>query len=204
MCYSKLLFWGSFKSRFTKQLDLMPLSQQERDIIINRYVHLVILAEAKNRWSGVFYYLLTNIVTISGVLITAFLSLDKFTDGSSYTYWVCWSLAIILTIANKMMYAFNINRSYLLSVVVLEKLYSEGWSFVSGIGKYNIENITDRFRMFCSRIEKIKIKTLKNMHSEGDGREIISAGSAQSQTSATRESSVELSEIVVDPPDNIV
>jgi len=201
MCYSKLLFWGSFKTRFTKQLNSMPLSQQERDIIINRYVHLVILAEAKNRWSGVFYYLLTNLVTISGVLITAFLSLDKFTDGVTYTYWVCWSLSIILTIANKLLYAFNINRAYLLSTVVLEKLYSEGWSFVSGVGKYNIENITERFQIFCSRIEKIKMKTLKTMGGENGCKEIISAGSAQSQRSSV---SVELSEVVIESPDNIV
>lgn len=197
MCYSKLLFWGSFKARFTKQLNSMPLSQQEKDIIINRYVHLVMLAEAKNRWSGVFYYLLTNLVTISGVLITAFLSLEKFTSGAEYTFWVCWALSIILIIANKLLYAFSINQVYLLSTIILEKLYSEGWSFISGVGNYNIENTTERFHVFCSRIEKIKMKTLKNMSGEKGCTDIISAGQAHVPNT-------DLSEVVVDPPDNVI
>jgi hypothetical protein len=157
----------SFRKHYVSLVDALPLTDLEKDIIKDRYMDIVTAAEEARQRTNYVYTILTNIITISGVLITAFVSFNKLsTENDEVTQiflWVVWCLGIILTVANKWLYVFNVPRNYILNVVLLEKLYTEGWSFVSGIGRYKTDNHGLRFRLFCSRIEKIKLKSLECM-----------------------------------------
>jgi len=163
-----MIFAPSFKSRFSKLLDAMPLSRFEKDIIKHRYIDVVTAAENDYRRTCIMFILLTNIISIAGVFITGLVSLDRLdmisSDASTALFWVVWSLSISLTLSNKWLYSFNIHKKYVLNVTTLEKFYTEGWCFVSGIDRY--KNLTDynaRFKLFCTRVERIKMKSLESM-----------------------------------------
>lgn len=159
---------SSFKERYSKLLEGLPLAKYEKNIIIERYIRIVVSAENNYRRTRIFYILLTNTITIAGVLITGLISIDKMDIIDKYVaeilFWIVWSLSIILTLSNKWLYSFNIHKKYVLNTVVMEKLYSEGWMFASGIGRYSkCADYSMRFKLFCARIEKIKTKSLENM-----------------------------------------
>lgn len=162
-----MYFVPNFEERYFKLLSELPLGPFERDLIKERYVNIVINAERDYRRTYTLYLILSNIITISGVLITAFVSFDKLTtqceSSVSAYFWIIWTLSILLTLANKWLHTFSIHKKYVLGIVMLEKLYSEGWSFLAGIDKYRRKNYSQRFRYFCTRVEKIKLKSIENM-----------------------------------------
>jgi hypothetical protein len=159
------LFNPSFQEKFIIALDALQLNENEKNIIKFRYVDMVYEAEKDYRRICILYIILTNIITISGVLITALLSLNKMQFISTHAttiFWVVWSLSIIVTLANKWVHSYNIDKKYILNTSFLEKLYSEGWSFVSGIDTYDMV-IHERYSLFCTRIEQLKMKSLENI-----------------------------------------
>lgn len=160
--------WTSqFKVQFSEQLDAMPLTQKQKNIILDRYINIVVDAERDYALTAVMYVALTNIITIFGVTITALLSLEQMTGikstGSTVIFWITWAMSIALTLSNKWIFAFNLHQKYILNIVVLEKYRAEGWTFLSGTCNYAAcETYTDRFLLFCTRIEKIKVKQLES------------------------------------------
>lgn len=178
----------TFKSRFAKVLEGMSLSAQEKIIINERYVEVVTSAETNYRWTRAFYFLCTNFITIGGVLITAFASFDRISDASSNTtsstvsqafIWVVWILGFTLAICNGLLHVFNVPKRYILNYVVLEKLYSEGWSYAASIGRYEkVPEHDARFKLFCKRVEKIKQKSIETAPEVGSNEtsDILSAG----------------------------
>ncbi len=120
--------------------------------------------ETEYAYTSALFFVLTNVITIAGVLIASLLSLERISDKArDGVFWTCWGLAIILTLANKWLYLFNIHKKYVLNTIVLEKLHSEGWQFLAGIGKYEHLLPDERFCMFCMRVEKLRQKTLEHI-----------------------------------------
>lgn len=168
LCSSiKQMFAPSFKTRYLKMLEGMPLARFEKDIIIERYVNVVTEVENDYMWTRILYNLLTNVITLAGVLITVSMPLDKIdaigASTQSALFWTAFALSIILNLSNKWLTAFNINKKYVLNIATLEKFHTEGWSFMAGIGRYKQTDISLRFKLFCARVEQIKMKSLESM-----------------------------------------
>jgi hypothetical protein len=165
----------------------MPLSRFEKDIIKHRYIDVVTHAENDYRRTCIMFILLTNIISIAGVFITGLISLDRLEiineNAGTALFWIVWSLSISLTLSNKWLYSFNIHKKYVLNVTTLEKFYTEGWSFVSGIDRYkNLSDYNARFKLFCTRVERIKMKSLESMpeiESNELASEILATGPAE-------------------------
>lgn len=194
---------NSFQRKFLKVLDGTNVSRQQKLIIKERYLSVVTSAEYQYRFASITYILFNNITTLCGILISAFVSFDQggaSSDNSvkSAFLWTVWILGILLAVSNGLLNVFNINKKYVLNYAILEKLYSEGWSFVTGINKYSKFMDTEtRFKLFCERIEKIKLKAIGTMQDDGGRGEmddILSTGfdesggkgDLQSQTNSRR------------------
>jgi len=180
----------SFSHQFLEVLDGTNVTHQQKLIIKKRYLKVVSGAESQYQMISFAYLICNNMTTVCGVLISAFVSFDRVNTPSNATssevaissafLWIVWGLGILLALTNGFMNTFNINKKYVLNSAVLEKLYSEGWSFVSGIGKYSrfIDTET-RFKTFCERIEKIKLKAIGTLQDDGTRSEmddILSTG----------------------------
>lgn len=179
------LFKSSFSIRFSVLLDALPLSRLEKEIVRQRYLKIVEIAESEYRVTQILFLLLSNVITIASVLITAFVSFDRMSTGNSALLWTTWGLSIALTLANKWMYSFNINKKYVLNVAFLQKLHSEGWCFVAGTGRYDELDYGSRFKVFCQRIEKLKLKCIESMpemSSADSVGEMLAAASANAVT----------------------
>ncbi len=179
-----------FDARFMAAIDTLGVTDTERAIIRDRYVEIVVSAESDyNRTTALFLFL-TNLITIGGVLLIAFLPLEKGANVSETVanvfYWICWILSILVTVSNKTLYSFNIPRKYILNILTLEKYKSEGWSFIEGIGKYRTcGNIHDRVRMFCTRVERIKLRSLELMANvEASGIEKMQEGNTSANANS--------------------
>jgi hypothetical protein len=145
-------------------INSMGLTPIQLGIIKDRFLNIVEEAEKNRMITNILYYTLTNMVTIGGVVILAFISLQKFNFSETSTetfYWFSWVLTTVVTIANKLVYSLNLHKKFISSNQEIEKYYSEGWSFIEGIGLYKIGTIDEKVQLFYSRIEKIKAKTIK-------------------------------------------
>src|SRR3989344_4574169 len=98
-------FAPGFKTKYKRLLEALPLSRYEKDIVKQRYLSIVIRAEIDYRRTCILYIILTNTITISGVLITGFVSLNKMDiisdTAANVFFWIVWVLSIILTLSNK-------------------------------------------------------------------------------------------------------
>lgn len=182
----------NFKHKFSKVIEDMPLTTQQRIIIQERYIDIVTLAESQYFITSVCYLTFTNFITIGGILVTSFASFDRISDLTNNTndsnqqtaatvfLWVVWVLGLMIAICSGLLHVFNIPKKYTLNYVILEKLHSEGWLFVAGIGKYEKQpDVNKRFRLFCKRVEKIKLKSVETMPGMDAKEEsdILAAGS---------------------------
>lgn len=195
------IFGSDFETKFTKSLRDLPLSDYEKNIIISRYISIVIKAETDYYCTWLAYTVMTNLVTIAGVLVASLISLEKVVESPNIMFWITWGLSIALTIANKLLYVYNIHKKYVLGIIMLEKYYSEGWSFISGIGRYDDYNFDSRFKLFTSRIERLKMKSLENapeVESMGSSADIIASGTERASPATN---SIDAS-IIPDASDN--
>lgn len=159
-----------FEKRFIRMISELGLDRADHELIKCRYVDIVTDAEADYARTTMLFIALTNIITIGGVLLISFLPLEKVkiipADAAEIFYWISWVISIIVTIAHKSLFSFNIPRKYVLNTTFLEKYYSEGWQFAAGINRYTeAETLEDRVKMFISRVEHIKLKSLEIMSS---------------------------------------
>lgn len=161
----KSVFRPSFGARFMRVADNLEVTDLERAIIKDRYVEIVSEADADYNRTTALFIILSNLITIGGVLLISFLTLQKATnlskDVTDIIFWINFVLSILVTVSNKTLYSFNIPRKYILNILTLEKYKSEGWTFVAGNGYYqHAKNMRERVKLFASRIEKIKIKSI--------------------------------------------
>lgn len=178
------LFAPSFKTQFNKTLDNLSLSNFEKDIICRRYLDIVAKMESDYMRVCILYVTLTSIVALSSVLVTMVSPFEKIVGMppvlGTIIFWGGWGLSFILTVANKWLLFGNYGKKYVLNWVLLEKYRNEGWSFASGINKYkNCVDMSAKFRLFCARVERIKMKSMEIMPEieTNEVNEILSTGS---------------------------
>jgi len=166
------------------------MTDRQKHIIESRYLSVVESTEKQYNRVRISYYALTNIVTIAGVLLTALNPLTKMEwigdTGDMIIFWIIWALAIMLTLSNKWLYAFNIPKKYILNIVTLEKFRSEGWLFIAKVGRYaECDTHDERFVLFCERVEKIKDKAVEStpeMSFSGAAGEILATGTGTAKS----------------------
>lgn len=148
--------------RFLHLIDGLPLGNYQRDVIKSRYIPMLRSAENSYSYTYATYAVTTTIITVASVVITALIPLDKLAGlNTNAVFWITFGFSIALTLANKFMHAFSMNQKYIFGKIYLEKLRSEGWSFISGTDKYASCDIDSRFTLFCSRIEHLRMKSLE-------------------------------------------
>ena len=196
------IFSSDFGEKYMSAMNRLSLSDSQKEIINDRYISIVTCAELEYKLNCALYFILTSIITLASVLLTAFISFDIVSGvPGAKMFWALWVLSLSLTLANKVLYSFNINKRYILAIAILEKFRSEGWTFAAGTGRYSaIFDLDARYRLFMDRVERIKIKSIESI-SEGDTQDSSSAGilatgshgamtpsATQSATPSTRES----------------
>lgn len=196
-------FHTSFKEKFTSLLDKSQLNQHEKDIIKARYVSIVCASETKSTLTNIQYYVLTNIVTVACILISSLVSLEKASIITHPTviFWLIWSFSLIMLLANKWLYTFNIHKKYILNTTIMEKLYAEGWCFLAGVSRYSTEDKALRFNRFIVKVEKLKMKYVETI-SGLDGGE-VGDGSLNTMRKSSSDVDVRDSKSVVIQIDNV-
>jgi hypothetical protein len=154
-----------FKYRFNKILNNLPLTTNQRNVIIFRYVNIVSSLEVSYYINSFIFNILTWLITLGSIAtsVTAAVGKNNSQDINSPIYWAVVITPLIVAFSNKWLYIFNVHKKYLESIKTLEKLYSEGWSFAAGVGIYSDGDYTAKFMLFCTRVENIKLKTTKIM-----------------------------------------
>ena len=198
-----MLLCGDFCNKFTQLINDAALSQNEKNIILARYINIVKSAEIYYLWVNILFCALTNIVTIATILIAALISLERaeiVQKQSAGLFWTVFALSIAAALCNKWLYSFNIHKKYVLNIVILEKLYSEGFMFISGIDKYaSVGDMRARFKLFCTRIEKIKLKSINEipeMENSGISDDILAM--APHREHLHRSMSINIPQVIVD------
>jgi hypothetical protein len=183
---------SDFGDRFESVLKMIPVSQSDTRIIRERYLAIIRQREgdyARIKWA---YLILTNIITVAGVLLAALISLEKNTWvgelGPKVIFWFTWAISILIPLSNKLLYVFNVPKKYLLGKASLEKFYSEGWSFLGGVARYReATDIDARVRIFLERIEKIQLKSIGGTPEmiNDTATDILAAGAARNRAGDT-------------------
>lgn len=163
-------FVFGFRRDFEPTLDGLNLPKQYRTIIDGRFVNEVSHAERSYFLTRVGFYFLSNFITVGSALVAAFISIQKI-EAVPYNvqmgfFWTSLALSIVVVLANKLLYSFNLQKKYVNEKAALEKFRSEGWSYASGIDRYANLATTAAFLLFMSRIEKIRLKVVKNSLSD--------------------------------------
>ena len=132
--------------------------------IKNRYMQLVSTTESDYRRTTVLFMLLTNIITIAGILITALVSINQVYTGTlrDPIFWITWSLTILVTISNKILYAYGIDKKYIINYSMQERLKAEGWKFADKVGIYDGLSGEESYRLFVLRIEEIQARSAES------------------------------------------
>ncbi len=171
------------KNKYMKILDALHLPKIERMIINQRFVSEVDSQERKYAFTAASYYILANTITLGTVLVTAFQSIQKISlvpdQAADVFFWLALALSIIVVIANKLLNSFNLQKNFVLDKLALEKYRTEGWQYISSVGRYENGSPTDNFRLFAARIEKLKMKITENAISGDSIKELMTQNSAQ-------------------------
>lgn len=162
---------SDFCRKFTHALEQTAYTPYQKEIIVSRYVDAVDDITRGYRWSAIMFFILTNIITVGGLVATALTSLLQWTsvtgDARSALTWSVWALTLTISIANIWMQAFSIYKKYVLGTSQRDKLMNEGWSFLAGCGRYTDVPQEKRFGVFCDKVENIitdtTIKLLQTM-----------------------------------------
>ncbi len=162
----------SFRQRYSSLLSRTPLNDFERTVIEDRYIGLVENTAKDYRRTSSLFIILTNMISVSSVVVAVLVAIDKSmvstctsTALSDALFWIVLSLSIMLALSNKWLYSFNLHKKYIINKDTLEKFHSEGWTFIVGNGKYkSCKDFNARYKLFCSRIEQIKNKSVKGVN----------------------------------------
>ena len=139
----------------------------EKHALKSRYIYILKQTETRANLYSRFYYIGHFIVTVGSLIVPALLSI-QFTSTNSMTpsqfqeiiYWATWILSLMVTISNGILTLFKVDKKYNSLQIMLQKLKSEGYQFVSLTGRYYIKNYTSnpydtQLSVFSYQIEKI-------------------------------------------------
>jgi len=170
-----------FCRKFLQCLQSTHYSARQKRLIQNRYLVLIKNFERDHLIYKMLYIFLSNFVSIAAVLVTALISLDDTSyvnDAWHKTiFWITWGLSILLLIANKLVYAFEIPKQMIILRVTKEKLKSEGYSFITNINAYSCDDRAERFAKFCAMVEQIKMNSVESLIETTTQKNILAMGS---------------------------
>ena len=149
----------------SKLIDLLELSDFQKEILKHRYFYQVKLYDKKAKSAKIFYLFLSFIITIGSIILPALLSIQQsdFSDNEKTNkeyrlkiYWASWSISLLITVSNGIIQLLSLNKQYLSYNTTREKLIAEGWHYLELSGDYEDETHNSSFNEFCEEIESIK------------------------------------------------
>jgi hypothetical protein len=183
----KMCEW-SFEDRFNQVLKKLPLSIVQTQIIRARYLTIVSSTQATYRITAFTYNLFIWIITLGSVSTAITSAIGQGTVGNASQsaqttayFWIGVALPLLVALANKWLYIFNVHQKYLVSENMLSKLYAEGWSFAAATGIYQPGDYTAKFNIFCKQVESIQALNTSEM---------ISIQNTDGQTAPSTQSTV--------------
>lgn len=157
---------GTFRQTIGPHIDAMPLINAQKNVIKDRFVTIVEEEKKAYRRNKIIYTACRFFITIGSVVsILTVMVGDNIDLTDSQKTVLTWITVIInaLNVAANTIMSDGLSKKYVLSESLVEKLQSEGWSFITGTKSYDgMDDISERFRLFVARIEKIKLKSVEN------------------------------------------
>jgi len=157
---------------------MLHLPKLNREVLRRSFQRDLAAAARRYYVSMIMFMILNNVITIGSVLVVSFMSIEKITlvsdSMSEGFFWAAWIISVIVVIASKLVGVFSLQKKFVTDKLVLEKYKSEGWKYVSGIGHYKDKNSFEAFKIFITRIQKIKMNLVES-YSVGDSRNIFNS-----------------------------
>jgi hypothetical protein len=200
----------TFSERILPNMLALQLGAPKMAIIKNRYLWRVEGLETKKTQNRRLHIIFCNTATILGVLLLCIISLRQVIAATSIMvtkmpwwvdfmlFWVIWLIAGLTALFVKVNSVAGFYHRYITTSYKLKQYYSEGWKFVSDMGKYGALGTKDeKFRRFCARIERIE-KSPIGTQSAATTEDTITPQSLDSDIAAA--STVILEDEIVIPP----
>lgn len=154
------------------------LTNQEKELLLIRYITIMNKIESKYKKNSKYYTLSSLFVNISSILVTAFISINNFTQTSQHVadviWWIAWSLSLGISLINTIGAFYKWDRKYLLMFKIYYKLEQELWMYLGLVGPYKLSKYNNnqnenhnyhrkKLTLFTSRIESIYKKVNDNL-----------------------------------------
>ena len=195
---------NQFVTDFQKRLDMSPLTSEEKHIVEMRYISLLTTQQMSYDLNWALFMIGASVSMISGILVTAILSLQHFAGLSNESalrlFWVTWALSLAVNFCHGYMAIFDVHKKYCLGNATLEKLKSEGTLFMAGVGIYAMNHggmftsidWPQRYFKFVGRVELIHQLSVENspgMSNTPGVDKILAAGPNGDDQSSAKSSS---------------
>lgn len=163
-------FSKTYNVRFENLLAFMNITDKDKRICKDMYLQRINKLRREYAYLTVIHFMLATCVNIGSVIVPSFTALQKLSLLNETTglvfYWLTFSLSIVMMVANKLLYAFNINRRYMTSKESLHKHYNEGWQFITRVVRYRrCKTDAEAFTLFCTRLAKMDEKSIEMISS---------------------------------------
>jgi hypothetical protein len=166
---------------FELALQQTTLDPLQKTILLERYVRVVSVFEARCLRVEVFFHVMRILVTVGSLVVPALLSIQyvdtgdtpdsNITNPDSFAYriyWATWIISLLVTTSNGILSVFKVDKKYYFLHTTLEQLRSEGWQFLELSGRYSgfytphmKPTHENQFVYFCHTVEKIKMKQVE-------------------------------------------
>jgi hypothetical protein len=168
---------NEYKEQIGEIIETLKL-ENDTDISIlkHRFLGEVVNYETRRNDVKKYYNAFRFIVTTGSILLPALLSIGQMDPAKlpkhfdSISYWVAWTISLLVTASNGFLQLFSLDKNYLEFAITTEQLKTEGWQFFQLSGKYeDYETHQQAYKSFNKSIENIKRKQVeKEFSGKGD------------------------------------
>jgi hypothetical protein len=152
--------------------NMLHMTKLDREIVRRAYQNELASAKYRYYYSMILYTILNNIITIGSVLVVSFMSVEKInfvgSEAAEGFFWAGWIISIVVVVASKLVGSFSLQKKFVMDKIALEKYRNEGWKFASRIGPYRDKTISESFKHFINKIQRIKMRLVETT-TQGDG-----------------------------------
>lgn len=164
----------SFRERFIHTVATLPMTERHRRIITDEYIPATEVMISEQKYTSWKYHALMFTGVVSSIAVTALISIQQLSGLSKgeerAVFWVALVMSVISTISLKLIYSTGIYKQYVIGGMAAARMQAEGWSYVSGSGKYKNVLPRDRFQLFAtSFLEIIVVANGEKVTSGEDG-----------------------------------
>ena len=153
-------------------------SETDKHILKSRFLYEVLNYDARRNHTKKYYNGFRFVVTVGSILLPAILSIGQMDPAKlpknfeSVSYWGAWTISLTVTICNRFLQLFSLDKNYFEFALTSEQLKTEGWQFFQLSGKYeDYEDHVEAYRPFCKSIENIKRKQVeKEFSGKGESK----------------------------------